>query len=356
MQHRVILHADMDAFFAAVEILDHPELTGRSVVVGGSSEGRGVVCSASYAARAYGVRSAMPTARAARLCPHAVFLQPRHARYMSVSREIFRIFRSFSEKIQGLSCDEAFLDMSETVHNWKNARQAALALKEAVLSQTGLIVSVGVGPNKFLAKLASDMEKPDGLVILSPEDAAETIAPLPVRRLWGVGPVAAGKLEALKLRTLADVRQASPTLVRAAVGNNAERLQKLAWGFDDRPVEASLGPKSIGCERTFSKNIHNSQELQTQLEKMTYKAAEQLRKKKLKSRRVTVKARFPDFQTITRAKTLLAGSHDPKALFQTALELFHTRLKRDGKPLRLLGVSLSELEGNQAEQLQLFKD
>lgn len=351
---RVILHADMDAFFAAVEVLDDPTLAGKPVVVGGTPEGRGVVTSATYEARAFGVRSAMPAAQARRLCPQAVFLRGRMERYAEVSRAVFAIFHEEAPVVQGVSVDEAYLDCTGTERLLGGGEAVARRIRARVRGELGLTVSVGVAPNKFVAKIASERDKPDGLVVVRPGEVEDFLAGLPVRAIPGVGTVTGGKLERLGLKTIRDLRVAPLALLQAATGRGAEGLRRLAHGQDDRPVHTGGERRSVGCERTFSRDIGDAARLRAVLDELCDEAARRLRSKGLRARNLTLKARYPDFTTVTRARMLRAPTDVTRTFQEAARELLERRLDRRGRPLRLLGVSLRELEDAGPQQLRLF--
>jgi len=353
---RTILHADMDAFFAAVEVLDDPRLRGRPVIVGGTPEGRGVVAAASYEARRYGVHSAMSAARARRLCPHGVFLRPRPERYLAVSRRVFAIFHEFTPLVEPLSVDEAFLDVTGSRDLWGDGPAIARRLKRRVREETGLTVSVGVAPNKLLAKLASDLEKPDGLTVVPERDTAAWLAPLPVERLWGVGRRTAPRLRALGIATFGDLQRADPDRLRRALGPVAAvRLPALARGEDDRPVVTDREAKSIGNEVTFAQDIGDPAELRSVLDALAEKVAWRLRRAGVTARVVQVKARFPDFTTVTRRAALPHPTDRTAELRDAARRLLAKRVDRRGRPLRLLGVTAQEL-APAAVQEELFPD
>lgn len=353
---RSILHVDMDAFYASVEVLDDPSLRGRPVVVAGAPGGRGVVSSASYEARRFGVRAAMPSGQAAQLCPQAVFVAPRMARYAEVSHQLFAIFRDFSPLVEGLSIDEAFLDLTGSARLLGPAPEVAARLQRRIRDELGLGASIGVAPNKFLAKVGSEMEKPEGLVVFTAEDAAARIADLPVRALLGIGEVAARKLRRLGLHRVRHVQQASLALLQAAVGTQAAGLQRLAMGLDERPVEPGGRARSVGAERTFARDLGDPGELVRQLDELAEEAATRLRKEGLRARTVGIKVRFPDFTTLTRARTLPRPEDRTDAIRRVARELLEQKVERRGRPLRLLGVTLSGLGEVHLEQATLFPD
>ncbi len=351
---RAILHVDMDAFYASVEMLDHPELRGRPVIVGGTPEGRGVVAACSYEARRFGVHSAMPAGRARRLCPDGVFLRPRMARYVEISERIFAVFHRYTPLVEPLSIDEAFLDVTGCERLFGPAATIGRAIKAAIRDEIGLAASVGVAPNKFLAKLASGLEKPDGFVVLTAADAPARLAGLPVGSLWGVGKVTERRLERLGVRTVADLLRLPPARLVAELGEHAEHLRQLAVGQDDRPVVPDHEARSIGNEITFAADIADEDALREVLDHLADKVAWRLRKQGLVARTVTLKARYPDFTTHTRARSLPEPTDATVVLRDTARDLLANRLGRAGRPLRLIGVTASQLEAVGGGQAELF--
>lgn len=338
---RAILHVDMDAFYASVEVLDDPALRGRPVIVGGTPAGRGVVAAASYEARRFGVHSAMSAGRARRLCPDGVYLPCRMDRYAEVSEEIFGIFRHYTPLVEPLSIDEAFLDVTGCGRLFGPAPQIGRAIKDRIAAQVGLTASVGVAPNKFLAKLASDLEKPDGFVVITAQGAADLLAGLPVGRLWGVGKVAQAQLAACGVRTCGDLLGASPRDLAARFGEAAAHWSALARGLDDRPVIPDTQAKSIGNEQTFAEDIADQEYLVEILDHLTDKVAHRLRAQGFCARTLTLKARYPDFTTHTRSVTLAEPTDSSVELRAAARRLLQTRLGRQGRPLRLIGVTAS---------------
>jgi DNA polymerase IV len=353
---RAILHVDMDAFYASVEVLDNPLLRGKPVIVGGSPEGRGVVSAASYEAREFGVHSAMPTVQAYRRCPHGVFLPPRMERYVEVSRQIFAVFHDYTPLVEGLSVDEAFLDVTGCRRLFGPAEQIGRTIKQRIADELHLTASVGVAPNKFLAKLASDLEKPDGFVVLGSADARARLAGLPVSRLWGVGKVTGQELARLGVRTVADLLAAPRQQLRRHLGDQVDHLLALAVGHDDRPVVPDHEARSVGNEVTFGEDIADAERLQQVVDHLAEKVAWRLRKSGLRARTVTLKARYPDFTTHTRALTLNHPTHSTTEIRGAARELLASRLQRRGRPLRLVGVSTSHLEAEDSGQGTLFTE
>lgn len=348
---RVILHADMDAFFASVEQHDDPSLRGKPVIVGGIGN-RGVVSAASYEARRFGVRSAMPAREARQRCPHGLFLRPRFERYREVSNQVFEAMRSITPIVEGLSLDEAFLDITASVKLFGGIRETGEILRKRVLDATGLNVSIGIAPNKFVAKIASDLEKPAGFVIVPPTEIAAFLDPLPVRRLWGLGEKTLPRIERAGLRTFADIRHARPELLRALLGNQAERFRRLAAGLDDRPVEPDREDKSVSAEETFPVDITRLDELETVLLALADKAAGRLRRKSLLARTVTVKIREADFTTHTRSHSFAPPSNQTSLIYKEARELLRTwRKAHPGVAVRLLGVGTSQFAENTQNDL-----
>lgn len=353
---RTILHVDMDAFFASVEILDNPELRGRPVVVGGTPQGRGVVAAASYEARRYGIHSAMSARRAVTLCPHAVFLKPRGWRYRELSERVFAILGQYTPLVEPVSIDEAFLDVTGCERLFGDGPTVGREIKRRIREETGLVASVGVAPNKFLAKLASDLEKPDGFVVIREEDVADLLAPLPVGKLWGVGRVSQQTLARLGIHTVRDLREAPEDLLASRFGSSAEHLRRLAWGIDDRPVITESEAKSYGAETTFAEDIADGEELGRRLDALVDRVAARLRRSGVRAQTVHLKARYPDFQTVMRAVTLRAPTCATATIRRAARELLERRLGRGGRPLRLIGVSLSNVVAQDEGQLDLFSE
>jgi DNA polymerase-4 len=338
---RRILHIDMDAFYASVEQRDNPSLKGQPVAVGGSPAGRGVVAAASYEARTFGVRSAIPMARAVRLCPGLVIVRPDFEKYHAVSTQVFDIFRSVTPLVEGLSLDEAYLDVTENAWGEPLGRVVAARIKQEIKEKTGLTASAGVAPNKFLAKIASAWKKPDGLTVIAPERVERFLQTLPVDALWGVGPVTAERLRERGIDKLVDVRTADPEVLRDAVGSGAEWLLALANGIDDREVEPEHEPKSSGSENTFASDLTDLIEIQTNIDEMARDAAEWLERQSLLCRTVTIKVRYSDFTTITRSHT--SGlTRDPDDIARRAVKLLE-KTEAGERPVRLLGASVHNL-------------
>jgi DNA polymerase-4 len=347
---RKIIHVDMDAFFASVEQRDDPSLRGRPVAVGGGGP-RGVVAAASYEARVFGVRSAMPGAAAVRRCPELVFVKPRFDVYAEVSRQIRSIFRDYTDLVEPLSLDEAYLDVTEDRHGLGSARAIAEAIRTRIAETTGLTASAGVSYNKFIAKLASDQNKPDGLCVIPPHKGPAFVAALPVSRFHGVGPVTAKKMERLGIVTGADLRDRDLPFLQAHFGSYAHYLHGAARGEDDRPVRAHRISKSIGAERTFSTNISAEAELMAQLARIAEAAWARVERAQVGGRTVTLKFRHPDFRTLTRACSFADPVRTPAAFLDAGRALLSAQLPfPDG--VRLLGLTLSGLVPREAETVQ----
>jgi DNA polymerase-4 len=377
----------MDEFFAAVEKLDDPSLVGKPLLVGGDPKARGVVATASYEARVFGCHSAMAMAKAVRLCPHAIVIHPHFERYSAASKRVFEIFRQFTPLVEGLSIDEAFMDVTgcERLHvqqgqharadlgmapgsdiegchaqvragmSW--ASEVAAKIKTCIRAQTGLTASVGVSFNKFLAKLASDLKKPDGLVVIGPSQVREILDPLPVTKIWGVGPAAAGQLERLNIRTIGQLARADRQLMGRTFGAEmADHYLALAHGQDDRPVETEGQAKSVGQEETFAVDIDRLDPLRGVLLGQVQEVARRLRAERLKARTVTLKIRHGDFTTITRSRTLDAPTHSTDDLWEAAKAVLEVWAAKQFRPLRLLGMHASNLTGEHGGQLGLFTE
>jgi DNA polymerase IV len=340
---RRILHVDMDAFYASVEQRDNPALRGRPVAVGGDPNRRGVVAAASYEARKFGVRSAIPMARAVRLCPSLVVVHPDFRKYKAASNAVFEIFRSVTPLVEPMSLDEAYLDVTENAWGEPLGRNVAMRLKAAIREATNLTASAGVAPNKFLAKIASAWKKPDGLTVIAPERVESFLQKLPVDALWGVGPVTAARLRERGIERLVDVRTADEQLLREAVGSWTDWLRQLANGIDDREVEADHEPKSSGSENTYSQDLTDINEIRMEIDGMARDAAEWLEGKQLFCRTVTIKVRYSDFTTITRSHSQSPATRDSEDIAQRAVKLLE-RTDAASRPVRLLGVSVHNLE------------
>jgi DNA polymerase-4 len=339
---RRILHIDMDAFYASVEQRDKPELRGLPVAVGGRPDQRGVVAAASYEARAFGVRSAMPMARAVRLCPSLVIVRPDFARYKAASQAVFTIFRRVTPLVEPLSLDEAYLDVTENSWGEPLGRSVAQRIKAEIKEATRLTASAGVAPNKFLAKIASGWKKPDGLTVIAPERVEQFLHKLPVDALWGVGPVTAQRLRERGIERLVDVRAINPAVLREAVGSHAEWLRQLADGIDDRPVEPNQAAKSSGSENTFAEDLTDLADIRREIDEMARDAAAWLERRVLCCRTVTIKVRYDDFTTVTRSHSKNPVTRNADDIAARAIALLE-RTEAGHRPVRLLGVSVHNL-------------
>jgi DNA polymerase-4 len=338
---RRIIHVDMDAFYASVEQRDQPELRGKPVAVGGSPESRGVVAAASYEARKFGVRSAIPMSRAIRLCPHLTIVPPDFTKYRAASQQVFAVFREVTPLVEGLSLDEAYLDVTENAWGEPLGVNVAKRVKARILEATGLTASAGVAPNKFLAKIASAWRKPDGLTVIAPERVESFLQQLPVDALWGVGPVTAARLREHGIARLVDVRTAQPDVLRSAVGSMTEWLQQLAAGEDDRPVEPNRPTKSSSSECTYAEDLTNIEQMRGEIAEMAGHNARWLRKRGLLARTVTIKVRYDDFTTITRSHST-APTDNEADIVRRAVALLD-KTDAQARPVRLLGAGVHNL-------------
>jgi DNA polymerase-4 len=352
MQQRWILHVDMDAFYASVEQRDNPELRGKPVIVGGGNN-RGVVAAASYEVRPYGVHSAMPTREALRRCPHAICVRPRMAHYQSISQQVFAVFHEFTPLVQGLSLDEAFLDVTASIGALGPAPQIAAEIKRRIRERTQLAASVGVAPSKLVAKIASDLRKPDGLVVVPAHEVNATLDPLPIRKLFGLGAKTAPKVEALGIHTLGELRRAPSGPLRPIFGRYVELLQQRAAGIDDRPVIANWDEKQISAEETFDEDIADRERLHSELARLADRACARLRARELAASCVNVKIRRSDFSTSTRQRHIEPPTQETRVVTAVATALLDAWLaQQPTAALRLLGVGVTELAPS--TQLELF--
>lgn len=378
---RWIMHVDMDAFFASVEQLDHPEYKGHPVIVGGLSS-RGVVATASYEARKFGVHSAMPISRAKKLCPQGIFVYPNMARYKEISHIIHKVMEEFTPIIEPLSLDEAFLDVTGITHKFTGPKALGRAIKDRVFEETGLIISAGLAPNKFLAKLASDLDKPDGLVVIPYSKECESLANFPIKRIWGVGPSTERRLKDGGFTLIKDV-QALPDEKPLVpyVGNQARRIWELARGIDERPVEPDRQIQSVGNEETYESDVEDPAVIDLELHYFANRVAKRLRKYGLMGHTVSIKVRYNDFKTVSRQKRLDSSTDQERVIYDTSVLLWN-KLMRDAlsvkqeeqevmgatprpkfdnsilevpvKPIRLLGVTVSGLSTEGIVQDDLF--
>lgn len=341
----------MDAFYASIEQRDRPELAGLPVIVGADPRGRGVVSASSYEARVFGVHSAMPIGRAARLCPHAVFLPVAMEKYAQVSRQIMGVLAEFTPLMEAISIDEAFLDVTASRALLGDGPTIAALIKTRLREVVSLPASVGVAPNKFLAKIASDLKKPDGLVVVRPGEEATFLAPLPIGRLWGVGKVTGAALESMGVRTIGQLAALPSDHLRARFGDGADALQALAVGHDERAVEPFAPPKSMGAEETFDRDHHDVERLRATLRAQAERVARELRSEGYAGRTVQLKLRFADFSTLTRRHTA-EPTQDGLVIYREACGLLDKIPLRQA--VRLIGLSVSELGSPSEGQLSLL--
>ena len=345
---RKILHVDMDAFYASVEQRDNPALRGRPVAVGGDPTERGVVAAASYEARTFGVRSAIPMSRAVRLCPSLVIVRPDFQKYRAVSQQVFSIFREVTSLVEPLSLDEAYLDVTENNWNEPLGVNVAKRIKQLIKETTRLTASAGVAPNKFLAKIGSGWRKPDGLTVVPPERIEHFLHGLPVDALWGVGPVTASRLREHGIEKLVDVRARSKTELESLVGSLADWLIELAHGRDDRPVEPNRAAKSAGSEQTYSSDLSSIDDIRHEIDEMARDVAGWLARKQKLARTVTIKVRYSDFTTITRSQSAVEPTANADAIAARAVKLLD-KTEAGARPVRLLGVSVHNFGGEELE-------
>jgi DNA polymerase-4 len=351
---RIILHVDMDAFYAAVEQRDRAELRGRPVIVGGTPEGRGVVSAASYEARERGVHSAMPAAQAVRLCPDGVFLPVDFRKYRAASEQVMEILARHSDCIEQVSIDEAFLDLTGRARDFRDAERTAKRIRREVKSDLKLTASIGAGPNKFLAKLGSEHQKPDGLVVIRPDQVEGFLAPLPVQKIWGVGPKTAARLETAGVKTIGDVAAAPVATLHQVLGAWADVARELARGIDERPVEPVREAKSVSAEHTFPNDLFDMAEMRRALAALSEDVAGRLAREDARARTVGVKVRFADFRTITRQTKLAEPADQPAVIRRIAHELLDA-VDRGEEGVRLLGIRAADLEHGPG-QLSLFDE
>ena len=354
---RSILHVDMDAFYASVEQLDHPEYKGRPVIVGADpkgGKGRGVVAACSYEARKFGVRSALPISRAWKLCPEGVYVRPRMQRYAEMSRQVMQVFRQYTDLVEPLSIDEAFLDVTGSIALFGPPDQIAAAIKKEIRSATGLTASIGLAPNKFLSKIASDLKKPDAFVVVDEKDIEEFLRDLPISRLWGVGPKTEQRLHELGFRTIGQLAASSRDELIRTLGSLGEHLYQLSRGKDDRAVIPNWEPRSISSETTFDEDTDDRELLLSTILELSDHVAERLRKDGYRARKVTLKLRYSNFSTHTKQTSLDKLVETGEAIAEVARGLF-SQFPLNQK-IRLIGVAAGDLrrDGQDPQQLPLF--
>ena len=353
---RIILHMDMDAFFAAVEQRDHPEYRGKPVIVGADpkgGKGRGVVSTCSYEARKFGVHSAMPISQAYKLCPHGIYVWPNGRLYQQVSKEIFNLLYEFTDAIEPLSIDEAFLDVTGSIKLFGDGPEIAAKIKKRIKDEIKLTASIGVAPNKYLAKMASDLEKPDGLVVVHPDKIDEFLAPLDISRLWGAGIKTQATLKKMGIHTIGDLFKYPRDILEKKMGKLGDHFYNLAHGIDPRHVEIDEIVKSISNEHTFAHDINDVNILYKTILQLSEKVGYRLRKKGLQGRTIHLKLRYENFSTITRNKTLASAIDSTQVLFSVIKELLDNNYQQ-GRKVRLLGVGISGFKNEEGDQLSLF--
>ena len=352
----MILHVDMDAFYASVEERDRPELQGQPVIVGGTPEGRGVVAAANYVVRKFGVHSAMATAEALRRCPDAVVLHPRMEHYVEISHQIREIFNRYTPVVEPLSLDEAFLDARGSVQLFGPVEAIGRAIKREIWDELHLVASVGVAPNKFLAKLASDLEKPDGFTVIAPDAVQRILDPLLVTRIWGIGKATKKKFDGLGIRTIGELRQLSVQQLQSSFGQSGQHFWQLARGIDDREVVADREAKSISHETTFAQDVRDENVLRAWLMELTEQVAGRMRRNHVLGRTVNLKVRYSNFDTITRSKSLPQSTNATNLLWSVVSELLSSQLPARPLVVRLLGMGVSNLQGQSPVQQSLFAE
>ncbi len=350
---RRVLHCDMDCFYAAVHQRDDPSLRGKPVVIGGRPESRGVVAAASYEVRRFGVHSAMPSSQAKRLCPDAIFIPPDFRRYSRESEKIFAIYREFTPLVQAVSIDEAYLDVTDHLGEAGSATAVAKEIRRRVREERGLTVSIGVGPNRLIAKIASDFDKPDGLTVVRPAKVQAFLDPLPVRKLHGVGPATEKALAEMGVRTVAELRAAPLETLSARFGKHGRLLFEFSRGIDERPVETHSERKSLGTENTYAEDLTDLSRMVEEVERMAAEVAAALARSGLAGCTVTLKLRYSDFTTLTRSRTSDVPLYDAAVIAGIAIDLLR-RTQAASRPVRLLGVTASNLVRERIAQLTLF--
>ncbi|WP_417376438.1 DNA polymerase IV [Gimesia maris] len=353
---RTILHVDMDAFYASIEERDHPELQGQPIIVGGRAEHRGVVSAANYPARKFGVHSAMPMKTARQLCPQAHFFPVRMSDYAEVSQSLQKIFRKYTPLVEPLSLDEAFLDVSGSQLLFGNGREIAASIKQEVRHSLQLIASVGVAPNKFLAKIASDADKPDGLVVVEPDKIQEFLDPLPVSRVWGIGKMATQRFNRLGIQTISQVRVLEPKILTELFGEQGLHLWNLSQGLDERAVIPERQAKSISRETTFSSDVNDLEILRIILMDLVEDVSRRLRKNKLRGKTIQLKIRYDDFSTFTRSTTVSQPTDLTREIEQSALLMLDQKLPERPLSIRLIGVGVTGFQSGSQHQKSLFDE
>lgn len=353
---RTILHVDMDAFYASIEEREHPELKGQPIIVGGRAEHRGVVSAANYKAREFGVHSAMPMKTARQLCPRAHFFPVRMTVYAEISQSIQNIFRKYTPLVEPLSLDEAFLDVTGSELLFGTGQEIAVCIKREIQETLNLIASVGVAPNKFLAKIASDADKPDGLVIVEAAGIHNFLDPLPISRVWGIGKVATKRFARLGINTIAQLRALDPSLLTELFGEQGQHLWELSQGIDDRPVVPERQAKSISRETTFSQDVTDLEILKTVLIELAEDVARRLRKNELRGKTIQLKIRYDDFSTFTRSVTVNQSTNLTREIEDAALLMLEQRLPQRPLSIRLIGIGVTGFDAGTLQQRSLFDE
>ena len=351
-----ILHVDMDAFYASVEQLDNPDLKGKPLMVGGTVKQRGVVSAASYEIRKYGVHSAMPTSQALRLCPNAILLPVRMERYAEISKQIQEIFLSYTPDVEPLSLDEAFLDITGSISLFGSPEKIGKDIKNRIKQELGLTASVGIAPNKFLAKLASDLQKPDGFVIITEENKQKILDPLNVSKIWGIGKITSKALQDRGINTIEKLRNTPVIILKNILGNQAEDILLLAQGIDNRQVEPDRDAKSISAEETFPEDIIDKDILLNILHNQVEEVAQRLRAEKVEGKTITLKLRYKDFKTITRSHSFDSPTNTTFVLWEEAKNVFEKWYSSNSTKIRLLGFGVSGLVNEGSIHWSLFSD
>ncbi len=351
-----IIHVDMDAFYASVEQMDNPKLKGKPLVVGGRQEERGVVAASSYEARKFGIHSAMPTSQAMRLCKQLIIMPVRMSRYSEISKQINRIFYDYTDQIEPLSLDEAFLDVTGSIKLFGSAENIGRQIKDRIKNEIGLTASVGIAPNKFLAKLASDLEKPDGFVAITDKNKQQILDPLSVSKIWGIGKVTAEKLTDRGIKTIGQLRKITIEYLKSYFGNQAQDILNLCYGIDNREVESIRDAKSISAEETFPKDIIDKTVLLNVLHNQVEEVSQRLRAENLEGRTITLKFRYTDFKTITRSLSLDSYTNTTKVLLDNANIVFNKWYSTSAEQLRLLGFGVLNIRKEGTGQQLLFSE
>ena len=350
----MILHVDMDAFYAAIEQRDNPNLVGKPVVVGGSATGRGVIAAASYEARKFGLHSAMPSAQAIRLCPHAIFIKPQMEKYSAVSKQIREIFNRFTPVFEPLALDEAFLDVTGSQKLFGDAQTIGRKIQATIAEELQLVASVGVAPNKFLAKLASDLDKPNGFMVVQQANVTEFLDPLDISRVWGIGPKTQKTFLKLGVQRIGQLRKLPKETLKQLFGLNADHFWRLARGIDTRQVVPDRIAKAVGHESTFSQDVSDNHVLESWVWELADQVGRRLRRNQIRGKTIRVKIRFHDFRTISRSKTIAVHTNSTRVIAENSLRLLHAVRNEQRDSIRLLGVSVGGLSRQTGQQQLLF--